>query len=605
MNVKPTVVSAVCISTRLVLAVLGADVPLGHPAFYPSPERPVGWRGDRSGAFPGATPVTTWNSKTGENIVWKCPMPAPSWGHPIVVGDRVFVNADPNWLICVNARDGKILWQQAVDHTTKMSPDQAKQAVAERAFFDGLFPVYVDACRKLEALRVLAKAKGFDTDFKSAVINMGAVSPESPRIKAYKNEVVDKALADPEIKALFDPLVAICRQYGFTFVDPHRGDNWSAIEGDHRNTKAGLALHERMKTMIEAYSIWAWPMQNWYNCTTMTFATPCSDGSHVYVAFANNQVACYDLAGAQKWLVWDQPPAPQKQGGPLHTRFVPSPLLVGDKLVVNQNGELRVYDKATGHKVWGIAEPYAKDRVKGKNGRPFVPYRGTRPHPEACSPVLVRLMLNGKALDFIADGGGQMYRLSDGMIVCTDTPVNSKGQSSAVEGDLYVWKNGSDSGKYMFGVCRMKALAEDKVECTRLWEIQTKGKGECSPMICKGVVYDGQHAFDAESGTPRPTTAMGYSWNSPILAGTWIVGAGGKRVGPADTAGKATDNVLEDTISTDDPDWDRKPYCGQAKAFGNSSWYAAGNRLFFRTPGYLWCIGDKTQPFNGVSAAQK
>ena len=36
---------------------------LGSPAFRPSPERPVGWRGDWTGRFPGATPPTQWSRR--------------------------------------------------------------------------------------------------------------------------------------------------------------------------------------------------------------------------------------------------------------------------------------------------------------------------------------------------------------------------------------------------------------------------------------------------------------------------------------------------------------------------------------------------------------
>ena len=37
--------------------VKGSDkAPLGSPEFYPSPAHPVGWRGDGTGQFPGATP---------------------------------------------------------------------------------------------------------------------------------------------------------------------------------------------------------------------------------------------------------------------------------------------------------------------------------------------------------------------------------------------------------------------------------------------------------------------------------------------------------------------------------------------------------------------
>ena len=30
--------------------------PLGSPGFRPTPEQPVGWRGDGTGRYPGATP---------------------------------------------------------------------------------------------------------------------------------------------------------------------------------------------------------------------------------------------------------------------------------------------------------------------------------------------------------------------------------------------------------------------------------------------------------------------------------------------------------------------------------------------------------------------
>ncbi len=56
-----------------------APIPLGHREFYPSAERPVGWRGDGTGAWPGATPVAAFNGETGKNIVWKVPMAGPSF----------------------------------------------------------------------------------------------------------------------------------------------------------------------------------------------------------------------------------------------------------------------------------------------------------------------------------------------------------------------------------------------------------------------------------------------------------------------------------------------------------------------------------------------
>jgi hypothetical protein len=42
---------------------LGASAPMGSPQFAPAPERPVGWRGDWTGRFPGATPPMVWGRR--------------------------------------------------------------------------------------------------------------------------------------------------------------------------------------------------------------------------------------------------------------------------------------------------------------------------------------------------------------------------------------------------------------------------------------------------------------------------------------------------------------------------------------------------------------
>ncbi len=40
--------------------VAGPTAPVGSPSYVPSPERPVGWRGDGTGRFPAADPPTRW-----------------------------------------------------------------------------------------------------------------------------------------------------------------------------------------------------------------------------------------------------------------------------------------------------------------------------------------------------------------------------------------------------------------------------------------------------------------------------------------------------------------------------------------------------------------
>jgi RNA polymerase sigma factor (sigma-70 family) len=108
-------------------------IPLGHPDFYPTPERPVGFRGDGSGGFPGAKGlVTEWDDRTGKNIIWKCEMPDFSQGGCVVVGDKVFTQADPATLLCVDAHTGKLLWEREHWHATwldALPKDQREEAI--------------------------------------------------------------------------------------------------------------------------------------------------------------------------------------------------------------------------------------------------------------------------------------------------------------------------------------------------------------------------------------------------------------------------------------------------------------------------------------------
>jgi outer membrane protein assembly factor BamB len=70
----------------------------------------IGWRTDARGEYPQADPPTTWSAR--EKIVWQTKMPGKSWGSPILVGEQLFVPSDPAELLCVQASDGKIVWQK-------------------------------------------------------------------------------------------------------------------------------------------------------------------------------------------------------------------------------------------------------------------------------------------------------------------------------------------------------------------------------------------------------------------------------------------------------------------------------------------------------------
>ncbi len=74
------------------------------------PARPVGWRGDGSGKFPSANPVTRW--KPGKNVLWKSAI-GPGHSSPIVVGRRLLVTSEPDLLVCLDVETGHELWRKA------------------------------------------------------------------------------------------------------------------------------------------------------------------------------------------------------------------------------------------------------------------------------------------------------------------------------------------------------------------------------------------------------------------------------------------------------------------------------------------------------------
>ena len=84
--------------------------------YQPSPDQPVGWRGDGSGRYPGATPPTTWTCKqNGANyvtkgILWMAALPNTGVSSPIIVGDRIFVTTEVSDLVCLDKKTGRILW---------------------------------------------------------------------------------------------------------------------------------------------------------------------------------------------------------------------------------------------------------------------------------------------------------------------------------------------------------------------------------------------------------------------------------------------------------------------------------------------------------------
>lgn len=59
-----------------------------------------------------------------KNIRWMTPLPGRSTSTPILVGDRLFVMAEPDELLCLDKTTGRVLWSKAVNYYEALTPEE-------------------------------------------------------------------------------------------------------------------------------------------------------------------------------------------------------------------------------------------------------------------------------------------------------------------------------------------------------------------------------------------------------------------------------------------------------------------------------------------------
>jgi len=521
------------------LASAQADQPLlGSADFVPTVERPVGFLGDGSASYPGATPVTTWDVQTGRNIVWKTPLPAWSCASPILVGGKVFVCAEPHTLLCVDAASGRILWQKENDPLELFPPEEA---AAARKIWQG------ELDKQIVAWMAVWKQRG------------AGQRPHVGRGTPASAPAADKS------------------PYAFSSHDPY------CYRKDTPQYKESAAIR---RELARKYGIC---FEYWPGSIGHTFATPVSDGQHVYVSFGWGQVACYDLAGARKWLKWFQPDmAVEKdasQGGYPNSYFCNSPRLIGDKLIVQAGCYLRALSNDTGELIWE-----------------------TRYNPLRYTVGLSQIMrLPG--IDLLVTGHERIYDLATGKVVASGM-IQGYG-SPMVHGDtVYMMQystHRAPAGK-AGGAWRVNADTGGKVSLRSLW---THGAASwVGPVFDDALLYVDGAVYDAAEGALIQQLNQGTSMRPhPVIAGAhyFILYNNGSTV----VAEKGRDGkiVFKGTVQAGDPrktftaegepDQVRKRWWDQC-VYGTDSIsgsvvatpFFQGKRFYVRTFDGLLCIGE-------------
>ena len=283
-------------------------------------QQTTGWRGDGTGRYPAATPVTEWS--TAKNVVWKTQMPSRSNASPVLAGGKIFVCSEPFTLLCVDAKDGKIFWQKTNSHVDTLSPEAAAKArgkIEKRR----TIAVKVKAIQK-EQRATHAEREKVDRELKQIANELKPKPDPPPGTPAPTEEERNKEEArKAELKKKADEL-------------NKRLAELKPLAETQTKQLAGLKVlwnsakpHRRPRT---------------HKTNGYSSSTPVSDGTHVYALFGNGVAACYDLDGNRVWI--------RTVERPTHGRGnSASPVLVAGKLIVKIRG-ITALDAQTGKTLW-------------------------------------------------------------------------------------------------------------------------------------------------------------------------------------------------------------------------------------------------------------
>jgi outer membrane protein assembly factor BamB len=632
-----------------VKTVLTALAIISAAHFVHAQQPPYSWRGiNGSGVFPAHGLVTEFHDlapdmtvegggktltlpgKPGErkNIVWRTTL--PHWGQnaPVVVQDRVFVLCDEGWksdaplLVCLDARDGKILWQQPVDHLDAWPADKAKVAKECRAKEVARYSKYMTWWNRLYwdnekngwAAKPVASGKMF-----------GPGQPES--FTASPAELLEQAKAD-----------------GLKMPESWRlgvSGGWRSRYGLNEDTGDGKANYEKC-VRNRYYWYTGWSSEGPY--FQMTMGSVVSDGAFVYAVTGFDAATCFDLAGNRQWvtdlegrLVVGYPASM-----PIAVRnHMSSPVLADGKLVYYHRDDASMFglDAKTGKILWKTECPKLTDTGKdfgylkgkpvgyeghmGPGGTPVVMTLGETTVAVSGNGLVVRVS-DGKLLGQVKVPQGALVRKNK-EIVEAEADTHGSSYNSWVAHDdvlffnigagLYaarlsiagdalgqelLWRADAEmdgrapnlvfhDGKLYGAVSKEKrrgVAAIDPATGKVLTWGPTSGGHDTSLAFGKGIaVWPTVHLGDKTEGKSNPATTPGHGMTSYVVVSLPDL----KKIGeghlcPEAPAGEIRDRHIA-RIGTARTVW------------GNAGTTAWGNRIFVRNNDYLWCIGDPKTSF--------
>jgi hypothetical protein len=627
------------------LSATAGEVPFGHADWKPSPTDPVGFAGQGSNWYPGATPPTsfwegtpkevevtdakgkvskqwTCSDQQSRNILWKVPVPGGSDGSPIVVGQRVISLTTPHHVTCYDADTGKELWHDELKLMTLpvLAADRKSVGAAPSAAQAGPQQDLFERC--LGWWRTRLGATGQHRDNKTAF-------DLTPR-KAFVEDVIadlerwkgELKTAYPDLAPALDNEILSLRNYlegkfptgdQGTRITPYAGRAPRTFPGPNLLVdgakKLGLPLH--MFT------------NHWQGAMTDTMATPVSDGEIVGVTFGHGQVAAYELATGRRLWAWRDPlwcPA-----GASHCQ---SPLMWKDLFIVPAGGN----SKTDGYNMslLGIDKRTGAIRWESTRGPGGCTPAGT--HGDHMSPCLARIPDGKGGIRAVIVGNmGGVIDAETGAVVgqfpqCVGaTPENPAkndywGSGFVAYLDQRIYKSwGGDCTAPPTNVWPVAWSAEGTMTISAGFKTKDKGASHNPFALSSATLVAGMTLVDPATGQTQ--AALDRSNGAPTLAGKFLIQATGigkrmasfpvwdlsdptkpRRLGGVNLLGdeKALPKDIADLYFTalrhpESKQWCLGTYLGINDGFGVqvSGVTCSGSRIYLKSQTHLYAIGEK------------
>jgi outer membrane protein assembly factor BamB len=284
-------------------------------------------------------------------------------------------------------------------------------------------------------------------------------------------------------------------------------------------------------------------------------STPCTDGERLYVHFGRDGVRAFDLDGKLLW---------HEIVGKVVSTFGSgaSPLLLGDKLIINATvelGALVALDKRTGKRIW-------KTPINGDcwSTPAVIDLPGGRQE----------LVLNGSAAvyGFDPDDGKELWYVDSVGGHISSTPF-------AKNGIVYV-TNASMGGKNAMAV--RPGGKGDVTKSHIVWKTEKVGASHCSPLLLDGrlcwfsTTATSVNAKDGSIVAQKRMEDLFNLYSSPIIAGDTIV-LFTRKTGAYVMRSKDLEVLAQNDL-------------GDTSGI-NASPALSNGQLFIRSNRYLYCIG--------------